>query len=172
MIYTSSYNEVMPYSFSTYSISADRGKSANYNGLCYPKLAPKKGFWRTWKDNIGIIPAEENNLFYVQEYWKQVLSDLDPKEVYSELDGNILLCYEKSDEFCHRHIVAEWFELLLGVEVKEVVIKDSCLSPISRPSYIKDYLEQVMKENINMHSFKFLRDLNLLKKADALEKKN
>ena len=30
-----------------------------------------------------------------------------------------LCCYEKPSDFCHRHIVAKWFEEQTGIEVKE-----------------------------------------------------
>ena len=31
-------------------------------------------------------------------------------ELAKELDNKILLCYEPKGEFCHRHIVAQWFK--------------------------------------------------------------
>jgi hypothetical protein len=49
-----------------------------------------------------------------------VLSKLDPKQVAAELDGCILLCYEKDSTFCHRRIVAEWLEAALGIKVPEM----------------------------------------------------
>jgi len=48
-----------------------------------------------------------------------VLSKLDPQRLYEDLDGSILLCWENSDQFCHRHIVAMWLEKNLGIEVPE-----------------------------------------------------
>ena len=119
MISTSGYNNWQSNQYITYSISDDREKSVNYKGRCYSKLAPKLSFWKIWHDNIGKVSAEENNRYYVQEYWNQVLSKLDPQQVYDELDYSILLCYESNTEFCHRHIVAAWFEILLGINVFE-----------------------------------------------------
>ena len=119
MISTSSYNNWKSDKYITYSISGNRGKSLNYHGRYYQKLAPKLSFWKTWHDNIGKISEEENNRYYVQEYWNQVLSKLDPEEVYNDLDYSVLLCYESNMDFCHRHIVAAWFEILLDVEVTE-----------------------------------------------------
>lgn len=119
MICTSKHNEFLNKNYDTYTISGNRGKDANYEGKCYPKLAPKLSFWEIWHDNIGTIPEEENNKYYIREYYKQVLSKLDPNQVYKELDNSILLCYEKNEEFCHRHIVSAWFEILLGTEVPE-----------------------------------------------------
>lgn len=57
-----------------------------------------------------------------------------------------MLCYETNTEFCHRHIVAAWFELLLGVEIPEAKAKDYEIEyNIERPEYIKEYLEEVIK---------------------------
>ena len=169
MIGTSSHNNWQSNKYITYAISGNRGANANYHGYCYPKLAPKLSFWKIWHDQIGKISKEENNKYYVQEYWKQVLSKLDPKQVYSELDNSILLCYEPNTEFCHRHIVAAWFEMLLGVEVPELKAKDDQIEYANRPAYIKDFLEETMRMNRNMHGFKSLRASYLFEKGEKLE---
>ena len=171
MIGTSSYKNWQSDKYRTYSISGNRGKDANYQGKCYPELAPKLSFWKIWHDNIGKVSEEENSRYYVQEYWNQVLSRLDPEEVYIELDNSILLCYEPNTEFCHRHIVAAWFEILLGVKVKEVKSKDYQIEEIDRPEYIKQYLEDAMRLNRNMRGFKSLRALYLFEKGESLESK-
>ncbi len=169
MICTSSHKNWQSTHYTTYSISGNRGKDANYNGPCYPALAPKLDFWKTWHDNIGIIPAEENNKFYVQEYYSQVLSKLDPEKVYSDLDYSILLCYEDNTEFCHRHIVAAWFEILLNVTVPEAKAKDFNTEIVDRPEYIKEYLDEAMRKDRNMRGFKSLRALYLFEKGEKLE---
>lgn len=166
MICTSSYPEFKNTPFKTHSISWDRGKDAEYHGKCYPNLAPHKSFWRTWKDNLGKIPDEENNMYYIKEYWKQVLSKLDVEEVYKTLNNSTLLCYETNTQFCHRHIVAAWFELLLGAKVPEV---NNMFNEVERPEYIKEYLEDAMRLNRNMHGFTSLRALYLFEKGEKLE---
>ncbi len=171
MISTSSYNNWQSDKYRTYSISGNRGKDANYQGECYPKLAPKLSFWEVWHNNIGKISEEENNRYYVQEYWHQVLSKLDPEDVFRDLDNSILLCYEPNTEFCHRHIVAAWFEILLGVKVPELNAKDYQIEETDRPEYIKQYLEDAMKLNRNMRGFKSLRALYLFEKGEQLEAK-
>ena len=52
MISTSSHNNWQSDKYITYSISGNRGKDANYQGRCYPKLAPKLSFWKICHDNI------------------------------------------------------------------------------------------------------------------------
>ena len=169
MICTSSHKDWQSHAYRTYDISGNRGKDANYQGKCYSALAPKLSFWKIWHDNIGKVSEEENNRYYVQEYWNQVLSKLDPEQVYRELDYSILLCYEPNTEFCHRHIVAAWFEILLGVKVPEERAKDYQTEEVDRPEYIKQYLDDAMRLNRNMRGFKSLRALYLFEKSEKLE---
>ena len=149
MIYTSSYDACKNTLYATCSISADRGKRKAYTGNYYRDLAPKKDFWIIWHDNIGKISEEENNKFYIREYWSKVLSRLDAKKVYQDLDNCILLCYEDNTKFCHRLIVAAWFELLLGVTVDEVVSNGLMIEHVDKPLYnfIKAYLKELMHKD-------------------------
>lgn len=174
MIYTSNYYNCKSNLFKKYSISGDRGRMANYDGECYPKLAPKKEFWEVWHNNIGKINEEENLKYYIREYWLQVLSKLDVNEVYKELDRSILLCYESKDEFCHREIVAAWFELfLIGVRVLEVKTDKLSLIEVERNKYypiIKEYLEEVIRETTDMKGFASLKAYNLYNQSEKLKR--
>lgn len=55
------------------------------------------------------MPEEQYRKVYAE-----LLSRLDPEQVLKDLQeiaqGNnfVLLCYEKPNEFCHRHLVADW----------------------------------------------------------------
>lgn len=174
MIYTGSYYNFKSKLYNTYSISGDRGKMANYDGKCYPKLAPKKDFWQVWHNNIGKISEEENLKYYIREYYLQVLSKLDIDEVYRELNNSILLCYEDVDEFCHREIVASWFEIFLGEEVPEV--KPAKYMPTiinvkrtERYKFIKDYLKEVIKSNNDMKGFTSFTAYHLYEKSEKLQ---
>ena len=123
------------------SISGDRGKMVGFNGKALPKLAPKREFWRVWHSNIGKIPEEENTRYYIEEYYKQVLQKLDLEDLLSGEQEPILLCYESSKEFCHRHIVAEYIEFKYGIFVPEIAI--DCNSQIiikERPKNIRQIL--------------------------------
>jgi hypothetical protein len=91
------------------------GKSPSwYKGLEYKKLAPKYWFFKEWKEN-------HDNNFYVENYYNEVLALLNIDDVRNELwsmAGIIvgaktqkdiaLVCYEKPEDFCHRHLVSEW----------------------------------------------------------------
>lgn len=170
-MFTSSYKNFNTDLYSKCSISGDKGKMVGYDGNCYPKLAPKKEFWKKWHDNIGKISEEENNKYYIEEYYKEVLSKLDPMEVYDELEFTTLLCYEEPTEFCHRHIVAEWINLLLEIDVLEIKLTEKGAKFIRRPDYIREQLETVMKNNKNMHGFNSLRAVYLFDDSEKYEQK-
>ena len=76
-------------------------------------MAPKFWFFQKYKQN-------HDEEYYILNYYKEVLSKLDPTQVLNDLDGKILLCYEKETEFCHRFLVADWLKFKLGIEVKEI----------------------------------------------------
>ena len=146
MIYTSSYQNSKSSTIQTYSISKDKGRDANYHGDYYLPLAPTENFFRIWRNNRGQIDEMENNAYYMREFYNQILKPKNPKEIYELLDNSILLCYEDSNQFCHRHIVAAWLELTLGIEVCEVTINQDTIEIKDKPKYIKEYLENMMIE--------------------------
>jgi len=80
----------------------------------YPPLLPSLNLLKEWR--AGKISKE----VYTQRYYQETLSKLDPQKVYNDLDGTILLCHELPGEFCHRRLVAKWFESSLDVEVVEL----------------------------------------------------
>ena len=49
--------------------------------------------------------------------YKQQLGKLDVQEIGKRLRNKTLFCWEKTGEFCHRYIVADWLEDA-GFEVK------------------------------------------------------
>lgn len=58
---------------------------------------------------------------YIRNYQKYVLDHLDAEQVYRELGDNaILCCYERKGEFCHRRLVAAWFQKELKIDVPEL----------------------------------------------------
>ena len=82
-----------------------------------------------------------------------------------------LLCYEDASEFCHRHIVSAWFELILGVKVPEVILENGRIIEVNRPEYIKEYLEEIIKKNKNMKGFSSLNALYLFEQSEQYESK-
>ena len=117
-IYTSYYAKAKKIPDSIAKISIAGKAPTGYLGLEYKKLAPKYGFFQEWKKN-------HNNEYYIEHFNSEVLRCLNPYNVLDDLrymsNGKdcILLCYEKSGDFCHRHLVADWLEKELGIEVVE-----------------------------------------------------
>ena len=170
IILTSNYNNMIH--GNKISISGDKGKKVNFKGKTLSELAPKKEFWQKWHDNIGKISEEENTLYYVKEYYHQVLKKLDPELLLDSLPNKtILLCYEESEEFCHRHLVAFWLELFLDINTYEVKeLENYKLEIKQRPEYLKDILENVIKEDYEMHNFYSIRAASLFTASIELEK--
>lgn len=73
---------------------------------------------------------------YIARFNAEILADLDPARIVSHIeelsDGQpaVLLCYENPQKihvgelFCHRHLVAQWLEDSLSIEVKEYDFPD------------------------------------------------
>ena len=122
MIYTSYFANLrkLPENIIPISIC---GKAPDwYKGLQYKKLAPKYDFFMEWKKN-------HDNDYYIKCFKEQVLDKLNVDDVVKELDSLLidvtttlnykvdsmlvpriaLVCYEKPSDFCHRHLVADWF---------------------------------------------------------------
>lgn len=79
----------------------------------YDFLAPHAEILREYK-RYG------NENCFEEQYRKQ-LDTLDINEVKRLIPrGTIFLCYEKSGDFCHRHILADWLKNN-GVDCEEIV---------------------------------------------------
>ena len=67
-----------------------------------------------------LIDGEVREMGYIIYVFKN-LEPSDPKEVYKDLGKDaVILCYETSDKFCHRHIVAKWLSESLGINIQEI----------------------------------------------------
>ena len=70
------------------------------------QFAPKKDWWQKWKNG-----QLDNNQF-VKLYYSTVLDKIDITDVlyqFDNIDQDIyLLCYQKPNDFCHRHLVSQW----------------------------------------------------------------
>lgn len=119
MLYTSYFAKLKILTHEGITPVAICGKSPEwYNGFEYKKLAPKWGFFSEWKKN-------HDNHFYVRCFNEQVLDKLDINGVITDLNelthwskDIALLCYERPEDFCHRHLVANWLREN-GLQVKE-----------------------------------------------------
>lgn len=105
MIYTSYYAVMQKIPKTIIPVSISKGIPAWYLGQSYNILAPR---WNTVDKYRKGGSWEE----YIKEYYDTILNKLDPTRVMNDLKeiGNdvVLLCYEKSRDNCHRHLVAQW----------------------------------------------------------------
>lgn len=62
---------------------------------------------------------------YIRRYKAEVLAKQDMRQFLKTVEmasggqDVALCCYEKPEDFCHRHILAEWIKEKTGVEIKE-----------------------------------------------------
>ena len=97
-------------------VSIARFKPKWFNGPEYLDLAPSVDLLTWWKNCDQ--NDESNKMQYIESYYN-MLFELDPRKVYEELEGKVLLCYEKVGTFCHRHLVTMWLRQF-GYECKEL----------------------------------------------------
>ena len=126
MIYTSFFDNLNSINSDIIPISIAGGPPEWYEGLEYKKLAPKLSFFKVWEQT-------KDNEYYIDNYNKLILDKLDIEsvinDIYNKLSDTyknklhkenrtildskevniVLLCYEKPNEFCHRHLVRNWF---------------------------------------------------------------
>jgi hypothetical protein len=121
MIYTTYFAKLkkLPENIVPIAICAKPPKG--YTGPTYRTLAPKYDFFAKYK----ITKDTEE---FTDNYIGQVLNQLNPVKVVTELYYQLgmapntcdiaLVCFEKSTDFCHRHLVANWLNMA-GYECKE-----------------------------------------------------
>lgn len=95
------------------AVSIARSAPPYFKGQVVSYLAPPYYLLKKYK-------IDHDEKYYEFEYINRVLNHLDPMKVFKELEGKLLLCWEKSGIFCHRHIVARWLETYLNIYVEEI----------------------------------------------------
>lgn len=67
---------------------------------------------------------------YTNMYLNDVLANVNPQQLLRTLqqlsDGKdiALCCYEKPEDFCHRHILAKWLTEKTGVQITEFGVEE------------------------------------------------
>lgn len=103
------------------------GKLPNwFNGSWYRKVVPRWQWWKWWHDTYaGHYESKEPVDYYTACYKNTVLDKLCRSIVIEELrdiadgDNLYLLCFETSDKFCHRHLLADWLNAALDEKIIE-----------------------------------------------------
>lgn len=100
-----------------------------FKGKQYKRLAPKYDFFIKYKNMLkDDVNRDICEKFYTKHYYEEVLNKLDPQQVLNDLlslsPTPIMTCYEKSGDFCHRHICGKWLHDKTGIEVIELTDAD------------------------------------------------
>ena len=119
-IYTSYFGKIKNFPKNFVTVAICGGIPDFYTGLWYRKVAPKWNFFCEWKKN-------HDNNFYIEHFNNEVLSKITPQDFINDIkkltnnaENVILLCYEKPNEFCHRHLVANWINNAnMGINIEE-----------------------------------------------------
>lgn len=133
MVYTSYFGKMRSFPANVIPVAICGGIPEWYTGAWYKAPAPKYGFFQQWKKT-------HDNEYYIQHYNDEVLSKLNkskviidihmmvPEEIRTGMQESVwtskevhvaLLCYEKPEDFCHRHLFAAWLNRTEGLEVTE-----------------------------------------------------
>lgn len=121
MIYTSYFGNIRRLPNNCEPVSIAQWAPKGYKGYTMKMLAPSPMLLSWWKKSPKTEVEKEK---YTIIYNKQ-LSAFDPHKVAKLLidgcKGKIptLVCFEKPNDFCHRHLVAKWFNEH-GIECKEI----------------------------------------------------
>lgn len=118
-VFTSHYGALAAIRPPMTAVSISRGKPRWLKGSWLAHLPPGV----TGRVDIRLAPTAAALKASRDEYnrsFSTILRSLDPAIVYQELGDAVLLCFCKPGEFCHRRLVAEWFEARLGVIVPEL----------------------------------------------------
>lgn len=84
------------------AVSISVGVPAWYTGRQNGLVTPGWPLFSDYKK--GKITQQQ----YISTY-RDKLDKIGERKILSQFtDGDVLLCWEKPDEFCHRHILAQW----------------------------------------------------------------
>jgi len=121
MIYTSYFGNIKNLPSDCEPISISRWVPKWYKGQTLLLLAPSTTLLKWW---INSKKTKRDEEIYIKNFDVQ-LAKLNPKEIEQILIKKCgdkiptLICYEGCDEFCHRHLVSEWFNNN-GIKCKEI----------------------------------------------------
>ena len=112
-------SDVVPVPISNSIPGVDRENTSYYSLSAnkYQKLVPPWYVVKAYKEN-----GDQEQ--YIKDYKRLILDRLNPEDVVEHLkniagyNDVALVCYEKSGDFCHRNIVAEWLRNA-GYDVEE-----------------------------------------------------
>lgn len=90
-------------------VSVARYAPINFNGQFMRELNPPEDLFMAYK--AGDIDQET----FIRVYYDRVLAGKDVNAIYNALKGKVICCWEKPDDFCHRHIILDWIDIVKGL---------------------------------------------------------
>ena len=103
-----------------------------FNGISLKQVAPTKSI---------LFANGQTQEDYTRRYRSEVLSRQDMQQFLKTVEQAsggqdvALCCYEKPEDFCHRHILADWIKEKLGIEISEYGY-----TPKKEPDYVQGTL--------------------------------
>nr|DAO65048.1 MAG TPA: protein of unknown function DUF488 [Caudoviricetes sp.] len=103
-----------------------------FNGISLKQVAPTKSI---------LFANGQTQEEYTRRYRSEVLSRQDMQKFIKTVEQAsggqdvALCCYEKPEDFCHRHILADWIKEKLGIEISEYGY-----TPRKEPDYVQGSL--------------------------------
>ena len=117
-IYTSYFANWRNFPKNSVQVSVALYPPRTFKGETYKPLCPPKTLLNDYKNKVI-------NEFEYTDKFNEYLDNFESYKIFRDLEkicGDkdcILLCYEKPNDFCHRHIIADWF-IKNGVYVEEL----------------------------------------------------
>ena len=103
-----------------------------FNGISLKQVAPTRSI---------LFANGQTQEEYTRRYRSEVLSQQDMQQFLKTVEQAsggqdvALCCYEKPEDFCHRHILADWIKEKLGIEISEYGY-----TPKKDPDYVQGSL--------------------------------
>ncbi len=117
-IYTSNFNSIPLLKDKLVPIAICLEIPPDYTGKWLHEPAPTYDILHQYQEG-------HDTELYTRRFTAEILAHLDPADIYTKInelaEGKdcALLCYEEKDEFCHRHLVADWLNHHLNLMIKE-----------------------------------------------------
>lgn len=104
-----------------YPVSIARFNPKGMNIFTWTAVAPTEDILRDYKSG-KINEIEYEFRYRLQLQNRNILEDLSfiDSKIPKTYKGVVLCCYEKSDAFCHRHILADYINEKFSIDIKEV----------------------------------------------------
>lgn len=111
----------------SYYAKAKNFDPGEYAMIVISRYPPK--WWNRGQSMMELAPTgamlKMSTERYLVEFYR-ILANLKAEAIRKRIEdlahgkNAVLLCYEKPPDFCHRHLVADWLEKKLGIDVQEI----------------------------------------------------